>query len=125
MALSSTSTAHTLNHTTLFQEGQKRRFPHLDLQKKILNSSPLPHSLINTRNTKRQNHGFPHHPHFLWSQVKRRVTHETNNWPVVHKSWMERCLRHTLGFIRGNLQKYYLQKKKLFLMAYRQDLTHL
>ena len=66
LALSSTSTSHTVKYTTPIQDGQRRRFSLLDLHKKIQKSAQHPHSLINTRNKKRQNLGFTHHLHLLW-----------------------------------------------------------
>ena len=66
MALSSTSTSHTVNYITQIQEGRKRRFPPLDLHKKILKSAQHTHSLINTRNKKRQSLEFTHHLYLLW-----------------------------------------------------------
>ena len=49
------------------------------------------------------------------STRKTELTHETNNWEIAHKSWMERCSRQTLGFSRRNLPKHYLQKKKTII----------
>ena len=124
LALSSTSTPHTLNYTTTFQEGQRRSFPFQYLHKKILKSAPPPHFLINTRNKKDKilvsttiliSFGNTYSKEMNSSTRQIGLTHETINWTVAHKSWMEGCSRHTLGFSRfSNLPKHYLQKTNCF-----------
>ena len=122
----------TLNYTTPFQEGKRRSFPPLDLQKKILNSAPPLHSLINTTNKKDKmldsstiliSFGNTSSKEMSSSTILIGLTHETNNWAVARKRWVE---RYSWPWdLAEPICQNIIYKNQLFLMTYHQNLTHL